>query len=67
MSPLCFLGGYVGFFELVESGEKDFDGLDYAAPTPDFAVFGAPEAGFSPEDQRWFRKGKGPLLNSEKD
>lgn len=50
---------YPKFFELVESGQP-FDGADFAAPTPDFAVFGAPEAGFSPEDERWFRKGSKP-------
>ncbi|EGG06322.1 uncharacterized protein MELLADRAFT_87318 [Melampsora larici-populina 98AG31] len=50
---------YERFFDLVEEG-KEFDGTDYMALTPDFAVFGAPEAGFSPEDVRWFRKGKGP-------
>lgn len=47
-----------GFFELAEKGEP-FGGLDYAAPTPDWAVYGAPEAGFSPEDERWFRKKAG--------
>ncbi|KAG0151659.1 hypothetical protein CROQUDRAFT_650682 [Cronartium quercuum f. sp. fusiforme G11] len=49
---------YDRFFDLVESGRTDFNGLDYAASTPDFAIFGAPEAGFSPEDQRWYRKSK---------
>ncbi|PLW21951.1 hypothetical protein PCANC_04400 [Puccinia coronata f. sp. avenae] len=47
---------YDKFFELVESGASQFDGLQYCAPTPEFALFGAPQAGFSPEDQRWFRK-----------
>ncbi|MBW0523684.1 hypothetical protein O181_063399 [Austropuccinia psidii MF-1] len=49
---------YDRFFELVESGERDFDGLKYCSQTPDFAIYGSPEAGFSPEDQRWFRKSK---------
>ncbi|KNZ58245.1 hypothetical protein VP01_196g14 [Puccinia sorghi] len=47
---------YDKFFELVESGKKQFDGLEYCVETPEFALFGSPEAGFSPEDQRWFRK-----------
>ncbi|KAH9443688.1 hypothetical protein MJO28_014050 [Puccinia striiformis f. sp. tritici] len=47
---------YDKFFELVEAGSTDFDGLDYCDITPDFALFNSAEAGFSPEDQRWFRK-----------
>ncbi|OAV92272.1 hypothetical protein PTTG_09480 [Puccinia triticina 1-1 BBBD Race 1] len=47
---------YNKFFELVEAGQKDFEGLDYCDVTPEFALFGSPQAGFSPEDQRWFRK-----------
>ncbi|KAA1079822.1 hypothetical protein PGT21_025299 [Puccinia graminis f. sp. tritici] len=47
---------YDKFFELVESGQKEFEGLDYCDVTPEFALFGSPQAGFSPEDQRWFRK-----------
>lgn len=49
---------YDKFFELIKTGRQDFDGLEYCSLTPDFALFGSPEAGFSPEDQRWFRKQK---------
>ncbi|CAI2183510.1 11497_t:CDS:10 [Funneliformis geosporum] len=48
---------YDKFFELLESGEH-FTSLDYVAPTPDWALFGSPEAGFNPEDQRFYRKSK---------
>jgi tRNA wybutosine-synthesizing protein 1 len=53
---------YEKFFELINatsaSGEcKDsFTGLDYAARTPDWAVFGSEESGFDPEHRRWIRK-----------
>ncbi|KAH8914494.1 hypothetical protein BT69DRAFT_1232257, partial [Atractiella rhizophila] len=49
---------YDRFFELVEGG-KDFTAIDYSITTPEWAVYGSPEAGFSPEDTRWFRKKKG--------
>lgn len=42
------------FFELVEKGEP-FEALDYACPTPEWAVFGSNEAGFSPDDVSPFR------------
>ncbi|KAH9821483.1 Wyosine base formation-domain-containing protein [Melampsora americana] len=58
---------YERFFDLVETNEKDFSGVDYSIPTPDFALFGSPEAGFSPEDVRWFRKGKGPKEEEEEE
>jgi len=48
---------YDHFFELVEKGEP-FEALDYACPTPEWAVFGSNEAGFSPDDTRWHRKKK---------
>ncbi|KAF9403705.1 S-adenosyl-L-methionine-dependent tRNA 4-demethylwyosine synthase [Podila epigama] len=48
---------YDKFFELVESGEK-FTSLDYMAETPSWAVFGAPEGGFDPDETRYFRKTK---------
>ena len=35
-----------------------FSSLDYAAPTPDWAVFGAQERGFDPDETRWRRKQK---------
>lgn len=50
---------YEKFHELVESGEP-FEALDYVAPTPHWAVFGAKERGFDPEEVRWSRKNKGP-------
>lgn len=50
---------YDKFHELVDSGEP-FEALDYVAPTPHWAVFGAKERGFDPEEIRWSRKNKGP-------
>ena len=35
-----------------------FSSLDYMAPTPDWAVFGAKERGFDPDETRWKRKQK---------
>lgn len=45
------------------SGGKDtFTSLDYMSKTPDWAVFGAEEAGFDPIETRWRRnKGKGGM------
>jgi len=43
--------------EFHESG-KHFSALDYTAPTPAWAVYGASEQGFDPKEKRWFRKGK---------
>ncbi|KAI8374703.1 uncharacterized protein BYT42DRAFT_577340 [Radiomyces spectabilis] len=48
---------YPRFFELVKSGEP-FTDLDYMAKTPDWAIFGTPEAGFDPEETRWYRKNR---------
>jgi tRNA wybutosine-synthesizing protein 1 len=42
---------YDKFHELVRSG-KDFDALDYAAPTPLWAYYGSDEAGFDPKETR---------------
>ncbi|KAI9280586.1 hypothetical protein BC943DRAFT_283130 [Umbelopsis sp. AD052] len=50
---------YPKFFELLESG-KPFNSLDYVAKTPEWAIFGAPEAGFDPNETRFYRKGKNP-------
>jgi tRNA wybutosine-synthesizing protein 1 len=50
---------YDKFFKLLESG-KDFAPLDYVAPTPEFAIWGSPAAGFNPDDVR-FSRGK-PLV-----
>lgn len=49
---------YEKFFELVQSGQKDFTSLDYAAPTPSWAVYRSPEAGFDPSHVRVTRTGK---------
>lgn len=46
---------YDRFQDLAASGRADFCAADYAAPTPGWAVAGAPEAGFSPAQER-FRK-----------
>ncbi|KAG0243819.1 S-adenosyl-L-methionine-dependent tRNA 4-demethylwyosine synthase [Actinomortierella wolfii] len=48
---------YDKFFELVESGQP-FTSLDYMKETPSWAVFGAPEGGFDPDETRFFRKTK---------
>jgi tRNA wybutosine-synthesizing protein 1 len=42
-----------------------FTALDYAARTPDWAVYGAPEAGFDPGEVRWRRKGDGTVGEAE--
>lgn len=47
---------YPKFFSLLKSGEP-FTQLDYMSPTPDWALWGSEEGGFSPEDVR-HRKGK---------
>jgi tRNA wybutosine-synthesizing protein 1 len=38
-----------------------FSVMDYVADTPDWAMFGAEEAGFDPTDRRHHRNGKKPL------
>ncbi|KAG0268833.1 S-adenosyl-L-methionine-dependent tRNA 4-demethylwyosine synthase [Actinomortierella ambigua] len=48
---------YDRFFDLIESGQP-FTSLDYMKETPSWAVFGAPEGGFDPEETRFFRKTK---------
>merc|ERR1712221_50264 len=40
--------------EYHESG-KPFTALDYVAPTPFWATYGAKEQGFDPNEKRWFR------------
>ena len=40
-----------------ESG-KEFDTLDYASNTPDWAIFGCKEQGFDPNETRFHRKQK---------
>ena len=52
---------YDKFHSLVseyQSSGQSFTSLDYMAPTPAWAVFGATEQGFDPREKRWFRKGK---------
>lgn len=41
--------------EYKESG-KTFSATDYMAKTPNWAVFGADERGFDPNETRFFRK-----------
>lgn len=43
---------YAKFFELIESGRTDFTSLEYAAPTPSWAVFQSKEHGFDPAETR---------------
>ena len=45
---------YDKFNSLVLSGE-DFDGLDYACETPEWAVYGGDGNGFSPNEVRYRR------------
>lgn len=52
---------YPRFHELVQAyqesgGKKTFSAEDYMAKTPHWAVFGAQEQGFDPEETRFFRK-----------
>jgi len=44
---------YDRFHELIAEG-RDFDAMEYAAPTPDWALYGCEEAGFDPADTRVF-------------
>ena len=37
-------------------GEATFSSEDYMALTPSWAVYGNPERGFDPEENRWYRK-----------
>ncbi|KAI7870998.1 hypothetical protein BDF14DRAFT_1878836 [Spinellus fusiger] len=48
---------YEKFFALVKKGEH-FTSLDYMAKTPEWALFGTPEAGFDPEETRFYRKNR---------
>lgn len=52
---------YDKFRELVQEyhrSGKMFTSLDYMAPTPPWAIFGADEMGFDPSDTRWYRKNR---------
>jgi len=42
---------YDRFHELVAEG-RDFDAMEYAAPTPDWALYNSQEAGFDPKETR---------------
>eukprot|EP00997_Jenningsia_sp_PLL12_P005682 NODE_2215_length_964_cov_162.925683_g1824_i0.p3 GENE.NODE_2215_length_964_cov_162.925683_g1824_i0~~NODE_2215_length_964_cov_162.925683_g1824_i0.p3 ORF type:complete len:108 (-),score=27.12 NODE_2215_length_964_cov_162.925683_g1824_i0:102-425(-) len=46
---------YPKFFELLQTGQP-FTSMDYVAPTPDWAVYGAEERGFDPDETRHYRK-----------
>jgi len=56
---------YPKYHELVMKYAADptfrFGVTDYVADTPEWAVFGATEAGFDPTDTRQYRRGKQPL------
>lgn len=43
---------YEKFYELVESGRRDFTSLEYAAETPTWATYKSKEKGFDPEQTR---------------
>lgn len=47
---------YPKFFELVESGRTDFTSMEYAAPTPSWAIFQSKEHGFDPREVRHRRE-----------
>lgn len=50
---------YDKFHELVsryEELKESFSALDYMSPTPHWAVFGAKEQGFDPNETRFYRK-----------
>ncbi|XP_074643104.1 S-adenosyl-L-methionine-dependent tRNA 4-demethylwyosine synthase TYW1-like [Tubulanus polymorphus] len=54
---------YVKFHELIQEynlsdGEKTFKAEDYMSKTPSWAVFGASEKGFDPNETRFFRKNR---------
>lgn len=59
---------YPKFNQLVtryyESGEM-FTDMDYTAPTPSWAVYGAEEEGFDPVETRFYRKGKGGVIEQD--
>eukprot|EP00041_Stephanoeca_diplocostata_P020152 m.445050 g.445050 ORF g.445050 m.445050 type:complete len:292 (+) comp21490_c1_seq5:212-1087(+) len=53
---------YDKFHDLVARGEP-FRAMDYVAPTPEWAVFGAPEQGFDPAENRVVRRPRRPPAN----
>lgn len=46
-------------------GKETFTSLDYCLPTPHWAVYNAPEAGFDPSEARWRRKKGGGVTPIE--
>lgn len=46
----CFVAR---FHKMVDAGES-FTAMDYTAPTPYWAVYGAAERGMDPEENRWY-------------
>ena len=53
---------YEKFADLALSGRTDFGPEEYWAPTPEWAVYGADQEGFDPEQVRHYRNGKGPQI-----
>lgn len=51
---------YDQFHQLAISGQP-FDGLEYSAETPEWALFGSKEEGFDPVDTRVYTKGRRKL------
>ena len=52
---------YPEFHRLVKrftesEGKETFTAADYMAPTPHWAVYGAKEQGFDPQETRFYRK-----------
>merc|ERR1711959_450444 len=45
---------YPRFHEIVASGRTEFGAEEYLAPTPDWAIYGAAEKGFDPNETRHF-------------
>ncbi|CAC9695996.1 tRNA-YW synthesizing protein, putative [Plasmodium sp. DRC-Itaito] len=48
---------YEKFQQLIKNKEK-FNALDYSVQTPDWAIYGSQESGFSPCEKRVYTKGK---------
>lgn len=57
---------YARFQELVAQGQP-FTAADYMAPTPLWAVYGAPEAGFDPKEERFRKVRNHPASSSDAD
>ncbi len=53
---------YDRFFDLLEEG-VEFGPMDYLGPTPDWAWWGSDEAGFNPQDTRFYRKKAAKAVN----